>query len=673
MNPLVGPAAVAVAYYLACHVGFALRFPAATTSVLWPPNSILTAAFLLVPRRQWWICLAFVLPAHLLVELQAGFPLDLVLSLYVTNCGEALVAASIIGWVSDAPGRFDSLRRVLALVVGAVIVSPLVTTFLDASAVAVFRGEPYWTVWGRRLPSNALSGLTVVPAAVGVATAGWAWIQTAPLRRKAEATALALALMAVGGVVFAGLESELALPGAPYTSLSFLLPLLLWAAVRFGTAGASLSLLATVLLASWAATRGEHPLGTLTAADSPFGLQVFLLVVGIPLTFVAGLVDEKRRVERALRENLHFERMLSEISGAFVHEGRDRLDAALERALARVGESLDVDRVLLFTVEGGLERSWSGPGLERGVDGADRNGSTGCLTEPLVVNDRVLGDLSVMTLTPPSRPEDLAQRLRLVAALLANALARDRAETETRRTRDELAHSLRVSTLGVLASSLAHELHQPLGAIMANAETALARVEDGSASQEELIEILSDIVEDDQRAGDVIARIRGMLKKGESKLAPFDINHLVRDVSHLVRGDALAHGVTLRLKLSPGDAVVLADRVQIQQVLVNLILNAFEAGARERARGGEVLVRTAVVRRTVEVSVEDRGPGIPADQEARLFEPFHSTKSDGMGLGLSISLSIIQAHGGSLRGSNRASGGASFTFALALAEDSGPL
>jgi C4-dicarboxylate-specific signal transduction histidine kinase len=207
---------------------------------------------------------------------------------------------------------------------------------------------------------------------------------------------------------------------------------------------------------------------------------------------------------------------------------------------------------------------------------------------------------------------------------------------------------------------------------MANAETALARVEDGSASQEELIEILSDIVEDDQRAGDVIARIRGMLKKGESKLAPFDINHLVRDVSHLVRGDALAHGVTLRLKLAPGDAVVLADRVQIQQVLVNLILNAFEAGARERARGGEVLVRTAVVRRAVEVSVEDRGPGIPAGQEARLFEPFHSTKHDGMGLGLSISLSIIQAHGGSLRGSNRASGGASFTFALALAEDSLP-
>jgi C4-dicarboxylate-specific signal transduction histidine kinase len=363
--------------------------------------------------------------------------------------------------------------------------------------------------------------------------------------------------------------------------------------------------------------------------------------------------------------------MLSEVSGAFVHEGRDRLDAALESALARVGESLDVDQVRLFTVEG-LERCWRARWLDRGLDAVDagRAGTGSFLTEPLVVNDRVFGDLSLMTVNPPPHPEDLAQRLRVVAAVLANALARDRAETEARRTRDELAHSLRVSTLGVLASSLAHELHQPLGAIMANAETALARVQDGSASRDELIEILSDIVEDDQRAGDVIARIRGMLKKGESKLASFDMNDLVRDVSHLVRGDAVAHGVTLRLELAPGEAVVLGDRVQIQQVVVNLILNAFEAGAGERAGSGEVLVRTAVVRRTVEVSVEDGGPGIPAGHEARLFEPFHSTKPGGMGLGLSISLSIIQAHGGSLRGANRASGGAAFSFSLALAEDS---
>ncbi|MGH9334898.1 MAG: MASE1 domain-containing protein, partial [Vicinamibacteria bacterium] len=585
VNDLYAPVIVAIAYYLGCQIGFWLRFPPATTSILWPPNSILTAAFLLLPPRRWWICLLFVFPAHLLVELQAGFPLPLVLTLYVTNCSEALLAAGIVRWLSDAPDRFDTLRRVVALVVGAVIVSPLVTTFADAAAVALLQGELYWIVWWRRLPSNALAGLTVLPAAVSVASAGFAWIQGASWRRKAEAAAISIALIAVGSVVFASpSERAFILPGAPYTSLSFLLPFLLWSAVRFGPAGASLSLLATVLLASWAATRGLHPLGTLPATESPFAMQVFLLVVGIPLTFVAALMEDKRQVELALRENLHFERMLSEISGAFVHHGSHQLDSALEGTLVRLGESMRVDRVVLFKLDADLRAvrgkwSWTSPELEQRVGLESKHGddflashfletravgrlepsypareggaleSESYLFQPLVVNGRLLGGLAVLTARPRQVPNDLAQRLQLVGAVLANAIARDHAETEVRRTRDELAHSLRVSTMGVLASSLAHELNQPLGAIMANAETALARVDDGSVSPEELREILSDVVADDRRAGDVIARIRGLLRKGESRQVCFDVNDLVRDVSYLLRSDAAAHDVRLELLL----------------------------------------------------------------------------------------------------------------------------
>ncbi|HEY7698028.1 MAG TPA: ATP-binding protein, partial [Vicinamibacteria bacterium] len=495
--------------------------------------------------------------------------------------------------------------------------------------------------------------------AVSLATAGWAWIRGAPMRRKGEAALLALMLFAVARVVFAGpTEREIDLPGAPYTSLSFLLPLLLWSAVRFGVAGASLSLLSTVVLASWAATQGFHPLGNLPASTGVFAMQVFLLVIGIPLTCIAALVEEKRRVERALRENLAFEKMLSEISGTFVHAGSDRLDAAFESALARLGESLRVDRVILFSVDAGKEWSWSGS-----ADPRVRNDSA--ITESLVVNDRLLGDLTVSTNRRGLGPEDLAPRLRLVAAVLANALARDRAEREARRSRDELAHSLRVSTMGVLASSLAHELNQPLGAIMANAETALERVEEGSASREELLEILRDVVDDDQRAGDVIARMRSMLKKGESHHAPFDVNQAVRDAALLVKGDTLAHGVTLQLQLEPGAPLVRGDRVQIQQVLVNLILNALEATSDVSREDGEVLVRTSLVDGEVEVRVEDRGPGLPEGLEARIFEPFQSTKPDGMGMGLSISRSIVEAHGGQLRAANGSAGGAVFAFALA--------
>jgi integral membrane sensor domain MASE1 len=214
-NALLGPALVALAYYLACRLGFLLRFSPATTSVLWPPNSILTAAFLILPQRRWPLCLALVFPAHLLVELQAGLPLGLVLALYVTNCGEALLAASIVRRLSDAPARFDSLERALALIAGAVVISPLLTTFVDAAAVNHFRGEPYWIVWVRRLPSNALAGLTVVPSAVSLAVAGWRWVRRASARRMVEAAALALSLVAVARLVFVGpAERGFDLPGA---------------------------------------------------------------------------------------------------------------------------------------------------------------------------------------------------------------------------------------------------------------------------------------------------------------------------------------------------------------------------------------------------------------------------------------------------------------------------
>jgi signal transduction histidine kinase len=142
---------------------------------------------------------------------------------------------------------------------------------------------------------------------------------------------------------------------------------------------------------------------------------------------------------------------------------------------------------------------------------------------------------------------------------------------------------------------------------------------------------------------------------------------VVRDAEHLLRGDAVAHAVTLRLHLDPGTPLLLGDRIQIQQVLVNLILNAIEATPARSMGNGEVVVRTTIVESAIEIGVEDRGPGLPEGFETRIFEPFYSTKSDGMGMGLSISRSIVDAHGGRFRASNGSAGGAVFTFTLALA------
>jgi C4-dicarboxylate-specific signal transduction histidine kinase len=142
------------------------------------------------------------------------------------------------------------------------------------------------------------------------------------------------------------------------------------------------------------------------------------------------------------------------------------------------------------------------------------------------------------------------------------------------------------------------------------------------------------------------------------------MNELVRDAALVLRGDAMARDVPLRLELDEGPSLIRGDRVQIQQVLVNLLLNAIEASAGVPTEERQVLVRTRVAEDTVQVSVEDRGPGLPVGFETRIFEPFYSTKPHGLGMGLSISSTIVQAHGGCLRGTNHPSGGAVFSFGL---------
>jgi signal transduction histidine kinase len=476
----------------------------------------------------------------------------------------------------------------------------------------------------------------------------------------------------VGHVVFSAAEERVVpLPGAPYTSLSFLLPLLLWAAVRFGIAGASLSLLSTVILASWSATHGLHPLGQLPPLEGTFAMQIFLIVVGIPLTFVAALVEERRAVEKALRERLVFEQTLSEISSAFVNLPSHQMDAAVEGALGRLGRLMRADRVLLYaypreTEETGIGWSWTAAGLERSPSASPPEfAEVGAASVPLVVHDKLVGSLGVWT--SRRTDEDLRQRLELVAAVLANALAREHAESEARRSRDELAHTLRVSTMGVLGTSLAHELNQPLHAIMMNAETALTRLEEGFHEPEELRAILSDIVHDDLRASEVISRIRPLLRKGESEQVRLDVNELVREVVSLLDIDARAREVALRLRLDSASAVVRGDRVQLQQVLLNLVLNGIEAMASTPRRDRRILVETSVVGNRAEVRVEDNGPGIPPGREEQVFEPFYTTKPAGLGMGLSIASSLVQAHGGSLRASNGTSSGAVFVFDLPLA------
>jgi len=242
---------------------------------------------------------------------------------------------------------------------------------------------------------------------------------------------------------------------------------------------------------------------------------------------------------------------------------------------------------------------------------------------------------------------------------------RKAAEMEIRKQREELAHVTRISTLGQLTTALTHELNQPLGAILRNAEAAEMFLQAGQPDLNEVRAILADIRRDDQRAGQVIERMRLLLKRRSLESHPLDLREVVEDTVTLVRPDLLARQVTLTLDLPGWLPLVPGDRVHLQQVLLNLLLNAMDAMNGHPGAERRLTVRVkAGLPGWLEVTVSDAGTGLPPEESPRLFEPFYTTKPNGMGMGLAISRTIIEAHGGKIRAENNPGPGASFIFTL---------
>jgi C4-dicarboxylate-specific signal transduction histidine kinase len=234
----------------------------------------------------------------------------------------------------------------------------------------------------------------------------------------------------------------------------------------------------------------------------------------------------------------------------------------------------------------------------------------------------------------------------------------------------QLAHASRVSLLGQLASALAHELNQPLGAILRNAEAAELFLAQDPPDLDELRAILLDIRQDDRRASDVIERLRTLLKRRRLACCALSVGDLLTNVAALTRGDAATRQTRLEIAAAPGLPPVMGDAVHLQQVLLNLVLNAMDAmddlpAARRQVKVGA----QRRGERAVEVTVSDCGHGIAPDQLGQLFEPFFTTKPNGMGIGLAISRTIVEAHGGRIWAENNAAAGAIFRFTLPLAEE----
>ena len=238
------------------------------------------------------------------------------------------------------------------------------------------------------------------------------------------------------------------------------------------------------------------------------------------------------------------------------------------------------------------------------------------------------------------------------------------------RLRDEIAHLGRVTALGEMAATLAHELNQPLAAIMNNANAARRMIDGGAtADPEDVRETIGDIVADAGRAGEIVRRVRGLVKRGAPVLVPFDLNDIVNEVLRLVHADIAGSGISVQLELAPGLPKVRSDRIQLQQVLLNLLVNAIDA--LKLVPGERVLtVRTkGAPGGGVQVIVEDTGPGIPAGELDSVFTPFHSTKPGGLGMGLAICRTILTALGGSIRADAGTGRGARLRFVVPAAPE----
>ena len=417
----------------------------------------------------------------------------------------------------------------------------------------------------------------------------------------------------------------------------------------------------------------------------------------------AGVLD-RRRMELSLAERLRFEKLLSFLATAFSHLSAAVFDSAVLRGLRLVVDFLGVDRgsLIEFTRDGTATRSWA---VEEWVEMGEFPWMTARLQRgevinvsqleelpdeaavdrqsylmhrvkpqvavPLLVSGIVVGGLIFSTVgAERAKSDELIQQLHLLGEVFANALSRKQAELEAMRLRQELAHIGRVSALGELTASLAHELSQPLTAILSNAQAAQRLLAGDMVDLEKVREILSDIVADDKRAAAVISGLRGLLKKGEPEFVLLDLNEIVGAVAWLMRSDTIMRNVSMSLDLASDLPNARGDRVQLQQVVLNLVLNGLEAMREPHAGARTLVIRTARdAAGAVQVTVQDSGPGIAPKDLGHIFEPLYTTKREGLGMGLAIVHTIIRAHGGTVGAENNRDGGASFRFTLPVASE----
>jgi PAS domain S-box-containing protein len=610
---------------------------------------------LLVPTRHWWAYTFVAISGHFMATQQAHWPVLYALHCEAFDAVQCVSVAAGIRIFIKSPVNALTLRDAIVFVLISVIIVPFGTAFWGAAfTISNHFGTHYWVEWRNLSISNAVTAIVLVPAILlGVHHLSTQWTKVPP-RRLLEGFLLGVSILTVGFFAFGSL------PAGPDTSPTLLyapIPLLIWAVLRFGLGGMSAALLAITFQAIWGTMHGRGPFLMQTPAENALALQLFLLVTATPLTLLAVVIDEEKRSKDALRESQERMSLAADAAnlGMWVWDvsGSDAWMTEQGRALFGFKPDVRIDYASLLDRVHPEDRAARDAAIRKALETQGEYEMEYRVQPP---------DGEVRWISARGRCVDTTNGPKLLGVSM-DVTARKHAEVEAALQRAELGHLFRVALVGEMATSLAHELNQPLTAIVTNASAAQRFIARGDMDPGELRELLADIAADGHRAGEVIRGIKSMVRKVESERATHDMNEVIADVLRLVRADALAHDCTLVTELDPSLPLVLGDAVQLQQVLLNLIVNAFDAMRRAPCDPCRVEIASRYIdTKSVEVSVRDHGPGLPADGPERVFERFFSTKEEGMGMGLAIARSIIEAHAGTMGAENAEGGGARFWF-----------
>lgn len=644
----------AIAYYLAFRFG--MSFSHAAASPFWFPDPVLLAALLATPRRRWWMLLAIALPIRLFSEVAAGLPSWFLLATFAIDAAKCVAGALLLRRFVADPMRIATVRELALFAYYIVFLIPAVSALLGAAARAAL-GHPFGPAWEQWFLGNAMTHLVVTPAIFyGVFRRPGDRLRLS--QRWLEASALAVGLILSSWIAF---EGKLGTLGLADPRLFAPIPFLLWAAVRFGMTGTAGGVAVMTFFCIRSALLGFGPFTGETPENTARILQQFLAVRVPALYLVAIVVLQMRRAEDALRQSEYNFRALADTTPVMMWMS----DPA--------GRLVFVNQSWLEFTGGTRDGEVGKPWVERlhpddcaAIRARHQTGSEEHLTFSVECRLRGAdGAYRWFLLTMVPRLTPAGDFLGFIGSSIDLSAQKDAAR-EMERSRTELAHVSRVATLGELTASLAHELKQPLSAILLNAEAAKMMLDSGPADLSEIREILEDIRTDDRRASEVLGRMRRLMEKHDLERVPIAVNDTVEEILRLLAMEAAERKAAILFEPSDDAAWVSGDRVHLQQVVMNLVLNGLDAMAAVPEDRRRLAVRTGFrAAGEVEISVTDSGRGIADEQLPHLFEPFWTTKKTGLGMGLSISRSIVEAHDGKIWAESGA-GGAGATFHVVL-------